>query len=104
MEITKKEVDFRKKAFTPDGWILTFDDVLCLPGYTDFSPNDCNISSRLGPYKFKTPIITAAMDTVTETEMAKAMALYGTMVFALYVDPVSFLIFLKSRTSRHRME
>ena len=77
MEISKKEGNFRNKAFTHEGWILTFDDVLCLPGYTNFSPAECDMSSRLGPFNFKIPIITAAMDTVTETEMAKAMALYG---------------------------
>ena len=57
--------------------IATFDDALILPGYTYFNPNEVDISSHIGKYKFNLPIISAAMDTVTETEMAIKLALYG---------------------------
>jgi IMP dehydrogenase len=75
--LKKKEIDFRKKGYTDSGWILTFDDVLCLPGYTNYNPVDCDTTTHIGPYKFHLPIITAAMDTVTEAEMAINMALNG---------------------------
>ncbi len=79
MEINKKRKDqsFRKKAFSDQNLILTFDDILCKPGFTDFLPEECDISTNIGPYHFYSPICTAAMDTVTESEMAIQMALYG---------------------------
>ncbi len=67
---------FRKKIHYEDV-IATFDDMLILPGYTDFEPHEINISSKLGKYQFNMPIMTAAMDTVTEQEMAIKMALLG---------------------------
>ncbi|MFW9784808.1 MAG: IMP dehydrogenase [Candidatus Heimdallarchaeota archaeon] len=57
--------------------IATFDDVLILPGFTDFSPSDVNLSSTLGKYNLNLPIISSAMDTVTEETMAINMALNG---------------------------
>jgi len=57
--------------------IATFDDVLILPGFTDFSPNEVDLSSNLGKYHFSLPILSSAMDTVTEEEMAIQVALRG---------------------------
>lgn len=57
--------------------IATFDDVLILPGFTDFAPDEVDISSKLGKYHFNLPIMTSAMDTVTEDLMAITMALHG---------------------------
>ncbi len=67
---------FRDKFRTKE-WSLTFDDVLCLPGYTQFDPNKVDISTMIGPYKFKIPILSAIMDTVTESEMAIQIGLLG---------------------------
>lgn len=67
---------FRKKAFC-DQYITTFDDVLIVPGYTYFNVNEVDLTTHLGPYEFKTPIMSAAMDTVTEQQMAIKLALYG---------------------------
>jgi len=67
---------FRSKIHYND-LIATFDDVLIQPGYTNFEPNDVDMSSQLGSYKFNLPIISAAMDTVTEELMAIKMALMG---------------------------
>jgi IMP dehydrogenase len=75
--IQKKEMDFRKKAFRDENLIITFDDIICLPAYTDFPFSECDISSQIGPFSFHLPIMTAAMDTVTEDQMAINMALYG---------------------------
>lgn len=69
--------DYYRKKVHHESIVATFDDVLILPGYTDFSPLDVDISSKLGNYKFHVPILTSAMDTVTEEIMAIKMALLG---------------------------
>lgn len=57
---------------------LTFDDVLLIPSYSDVHPREVNISSRFSRnIKLDTPIASAAMDTVTEQDMALAMSEMG---------------------------
>ena len=57
---------------------LAYDDVLLLPGYSDTLPRDCDIRSRLcGEVRLNVPIISAAMDTVTDDRLAIALALEG---------------------------
>ncbi|OGI68625.1 IMP dehydrogenase [Candidatus Nomurabacteria bacterium RIFCSPHIGHO2_01_FULL_42_15] len=57
---------------------LTYDDVLLVPQYSEVLPRDVNISSHLTKkIKLNVPIISAAMDTVTEASMAIAMAQEG---------------------------
>ena len=57
---------------------LTFDDVLLIPGKSDVEPKDVTISTHLTKkIKLNTPLMTAAMDTVTESEMAIAIAREG---------------------------
>lgn len=69
--------DYYRKKVHHDEIIATFDDILIQPGFTDFDPNEIDISSKLGRYLFNVPIISAAMDTVTEEEMAIKMGLLG---------------------------
>lgn len=57
---------------------LTFDDVLLIPGQSEVTPNMINLKTRLaGNIMLNTPIMTSAMDTVTEAKMAIAIAREG---------------------------
>lgn len=57
---------------------LTFDDVLLVPGYSNILPKDVNLSTKLAEgLVLNVPLLSAAMDTVTEYKMAIAMAREG---------------------------
>ena len=57
---------------------LTFDDVLLQPGYSDILPREVDLSTRLTPaIRLNIPILSSAMDTVTESRLAIALAQEG---------------------------
>ncbi|MDA3852334.1 MAG: IMP dehydrogenase [Spirochaetaceae bacterium] len=56
----------------------SYDDVLLVPGYSEIMPGDVSVKTRLaGDIYLNAPILSAAMDTVTEDSMAIALALDG---------------------------
>src|SRR5437763_1992292 len=57
---------------------ITFDDVLLEPGYSDFVPNDADVRTHLTRnIRLNIPIVSSPMDTVTESELAIALAQEG---------------------------
>lgn len=65
-----------KPKFVEDG--LTFDDVLLVPAYSEVLPRDVNISTQLTKnLRLNIPMVSAAMDTVTEANLAISLARQG---------------------------
>jgi len=58
---------------------LAFDDVLLEPAYSEVLPTAVSLKTKLGPLSLNIPLLSAAMDTVTEADTAIAMALMGGM-------------------------
>ncbi|MFW5718178.1 MAG: IMP dehydrogenase [Spirochaetota bacterium] len=57
---------------------LSYDDVLLLPSHADFLPGETDVRARLvGDISLNIPVVSAAMDTVTEDRLAIALALEG---------------------------
>jgi IMP dehydrogenase len=69
-------MSFSKEKILYEG--LTFDDVLLVPSYSEVFPRDVDISSMFSRnIRINTPIVSAAMDTVTEEDLAIAIAREG---------------------------
>ncbi len=62
------------------GEAITFDDVLLVPSYSDVVPADADVRTRITRHvPLNVPIISAAMDTVTESDLAVALARLGAL-------------------------
>ena len=81
---------------------LTYDDVLLLPGETDVIPSDVDTTARLTrDMTLRIPLLSSAMDTVTESRMAIAMAREGGIGILhrnLSIDDQSYQVDLVKRT------
>ena len=65
-----------EEKFVKEG--LTFDDVLLIPAESDITPDQVNLQTKLtNKINLNIPLMTAAMDTVTESRMAIAIAREG---------------------------
>ncbi|MGO0576650.1 IMP dehydrogenase [Ornithinimicrobium panacihumi] len=86
---------------------LTYDDVLLLPGETDLTPDEIDTSSRLTrEITLKVPLVSAAMDTVTEARMAIAMARQGGIGILhrnLSIEDQAYQVDLVKRTQTGRI-
>ena len=61
---------------------LTYDDVLLVPAYSEILPREADTSTQLTPnIRMNIPIVSAAMDTVTEADLAISVALEGGIGF-----------------------
>ena len=77
------ETKFTKKGFT-------FDDVLLIPAESHVLPNEVDMSVQLTKnIKLNIPIISASMDTVTDSKMAIAMARQGGLGYSQKYDDQS---------------
>ena len=56
---------------------LTFDDLLVVPGWSEVLPADVDLTTMLAGIELRVPLMSAAMDTVTEAPLAIAMARAG---------------------------
>ena len=66
----------KDQKFLPEG--LTYDDVLLVPAYSEVLPRETNLVSNFTRnIQINVPFVSAAMDTVTESAMAIAMAQEG---------------------------
>lgn len=69
-------MSFIEEKIAYDG--LTFDDVLLIPAYSEVTPRDVNLTTRFSRnIELKIPVVSAAMDTVTESKLAIAIAREG---------------------------
>ena len=76
MGTTGEYVDPNESLFA-GGQALTFDDVLVVPGYSEVLPDHVDTTVQLGGIELRVPLMSAAMDTVTEATLAIAMAREG---------------------------
>lgn len=75
--LSASEVPDPNKALFGGGEALTFDDVLVVPGYSEVLPDHVDTTTQLGSIELRVPLLSAAMDTVTEASLAVAMAREG---------------------------
>ena len=67
---------------------MTFDDVLLVPGFAEVLPADVDISTQLHPkLALSIPLISAAMDTVSEADLAIALARQGDWASSTAICP-----------------
>ncbi|MBK8190560.1 MAG: IMP dehydrogenase [Vampirovibrionales bacterium] len=91
------------ELFEGSGAGLTYDDFILLPGHIDFSADDVGLDTRLTrEIRLKAPLVSSPMDTVTEAEMAIAMALQGGIGIIHYNNTIEEQRSLAKRVKRYK--
>ena len=80
----------------------TYNDVILLPGYVDFAPNDVSLKTRLSKnISLALPFISSPMDTVTEEKMAINMALLGGIGILHYNNTIENQVEMVKKVKRY---
>ena len=84
---------------------ITFDDVLLVPQYSEVTPNMVKLNTHLTKsIELNIPMMSAAMDAVTESKMAIAMARQGVLVSSIKICPLRLRLMRLTRLNVLRTE